>query len=154
MARYRNGSPDPVTWTYDDRFFPRAADSDMESELGSDKSTDTNTSEEHVSVAMEEEGGYKGEVEERVIVGSGGMGVEARVHPRAFHSQESTEDYGCVICAQMLVDPLTLHCGHSFCQLCLARMWHNKNRTSPLNLQCPVCRQPWMSLPQINIQLR
>lgn len=60
----------------------------------------------------------------------------------------------CVICAQVLLDPLTLHCGHSFCQPCLAGLWDSKRREHAMRLMCPVCRQPWRNLPGINIQLR
>ena len=64
------------------------------------------------------------------------------------------DDISCVVCAEVLVDPCTLHCGHSFCQLCLASIWKNKTLPSPANLHCPVCRQPWGSYPGVNIQLR
>ena len=60
----------------------------------------------------------------------------------------------CVVCAQALIDPVALNCGHSFCQLCLANMWSNKGRPHPLQLKCPACQQPWKILPAINIQLR
>ena len=64
------------------------------------------------------------------------------------------DELTCVICAQTLIDPMTLNCGHSFCQLCLATMWLAKRRDNLLQLQCPVCRQPWKILPAINAQLR
>lgn len=63
------------------------------------------------------------------------------------------DDISCIVCAEVLVDPCTLHCGHSFCQLCLASVWKNR-AVSPANLHCPICRQPWGSYPGINIQLR
>ena len=65
-----------------------------------------------------------------------------------------SEDVSCVVCSEVLVDPCTLHCGHSFCLLCLASIWKSKSLPSPNNLQCPVCREPWGSYPGINIQLR
>lgn len=67
---------------------------------------------------------------------------------------ESGDDISCIVCAEVFVDPCTLHCGHSFCQLCLASVWKSKTWSSPSNLHCPVCRQPWGSYPGINIQLR
>ena len=67
-----------------------------------------------------------------------------------------TDDILCIVCAEVLVDPCTLHCGHSFCQLCLASVWKSKTllSPSPASLHCPICRQPWGSYPGINIQLR
>ena len=114
--------PQELQW-YDERSYPRSADSDMESEIGSEISVD---SEDHTSVNMEE------------IVRDSNVQTDL------------IEDFICVICAQLLVDPTTLHCGHSFCQLCLA----NVLETRPGQLQCPVCRQPWRNIPGINIQLR
>ena len=67
---------------------------------------------------------------------------------------ETLADILCTVCSEVLVDPCTLHCGHSFCQLCLAAMWKNSSVKSPFDLCCPVCRQPWGNFPGVNIQLR
>lgn len=64
------------------------------------------------------------------------------------------DDVLCVVCAEILVEPCSLHCGHSFCQLCLASLWKSHGKKLPLYLQCPVCRQPWVHFPGVNIQLR
>ena len=126
---------------YNETFYPRADDSasDMESEY----SVESVSSEDFTSVEME------GSTERQFA--TEGMDFSAD------HDHDSptvTEDFTCAICAQMLVDPLTLHCGHSFCQLCLASMWAAKQKPSPMRLECPVCRQPWRNLPGVNIQLR
>ena len=68
--------------------------------------------------------------------------------------EDSPEDFTCSVCAQVLLDPQSLHCGHSFCQLCLASVWASKGKSSPNILQCPVCRLPWRNFPGINIVLR
>lgn len=65
-----------------------------------------------------------------------------------------SEDLSCAVCAEIFVEPCTLHCGHSFCQLCLAAIWKSNRSKSPLYLYCPVCRQPWVNFPGVNIQLR
>ena len=65
-----------------------------------------------------------------------------------------SEDVSCAVCAEIFVEPCTLHCGHSFCQLCLAALWKSSRNKSPLQLHCPVCRQPWVNFPGVNIQLR
>lgn len=65
-----------------------------------------------------------------------------------------SDDTLCAVCAEILVEPCSLHCGHSFCQLCLAAIWKSHRNKSPLYLNCPVCRQPWANFPGVNIQLR
>ncbi len=66
-----------------------------------------------------------------------------------------SDDMSCVVCSEVLVDPCSLQCGHSFCLLCLANLWKSKGRAPPSRLQCPVCRESWgSSYPGINIQLR
>jgi len=66
-----------------------------------------------------------------------------------------SDDMSCVVCSEVLVDPCSLQCGHSFCQLCLANLWKSKARAPSTILQCPICRESWgSSYPGINIQLR
>lgn len=60
----------------------------------------------------------------------------------------------CAVCSDVLLDPMSLHCGHTFCQLCLARVWRSSGRLPPDRLLCPVCRLPWRNFPGINITLR
>ena len=43
----------------------------------------------------------------------------------------------CCICLQAKVDPVTTHCGHSFCRQCLHDHWVTP-RTS--RTRCPLCR--------------
>ena len=97
-----------------------------ESDKRSEQMTDS--SGEHISVNME--------------IGSG------------LEDQMIMDELTCAICAQTLIDPISLNCGHSFCQLCLATMWLANGRNNLLQLQCPVCQQPWKILPEINTQLR
>ena len=80
--------------------------------------------------------------------------LQSRTHEEGESAIPSlSEDISCVVCAEVLVEPCTLHCGHSFCQLCLAALWKCSGK-SPANLLCPVCRQPWVNFPGVNIQLR
>nr|XP_006818591.1 PREDICTED: bifunctional apoptosis regulator-like [Saccoglossus kowalevskii] len=57
--------------------------------------------------------------------------------------------FNCGCCYELMVQPTTLNCGHSFCRLCLARWWKISNNTT-----CPGCRQQWNGFPHINIILR
>ncbi|XP_013358978.1 PREDICTED: E3 ubiquitin-protein ligase RNF135 isoform X2 [Chinchilla lanigera] len=47
------------------------------------------------------------------------------------------DDLGCCICHELLRDPTTLLCGHSFCRACLERAWR-----AGAPRACPVCREP------------
>ncbi|XP_053471604.1 bifunctional apoptosis regulator-like isoform X1 [Ictalurus furcatus] len=55
----------------------------------------------------------------------------------------------CHCCYDVLVNPTTLTCGHSFCRHCLAQWWESSRRT-----ECPECREPWQGFPKVNILLR
>jgi Lon protease-like protein len=55
----------------------------------------------------------------------------------------------CGICMQLLSDPLTLPCGHTFCASCLIQMSHSANSnsiTSSSSSACPFCRAPILSI--------
>ena len=71
------------------------------------------------------------------------------------HQASISDDLLCTICTCVLHDPMSLHCGHSFCQLCLACMWKNaREPESAARINCPVCRKSWRNFPGVNIQLR
>ena len=63
-------------------------------------------------------------------------------------------DFTCSVCSDILLDPVSLHCGHTFCQLCLAGVWQSSGRLPAARLVCPVCRLPWRNFPGVNITLR
>ena len=54
----------------------------------------------------------------------------------------------CPVCRDVQVDPCTLACGHSACQLCLARIWESGS------IFCPLCKEPWKIIPAINYDYR
>ena len=61
----------------------------------------------------------------------------------------SLDNYTCTCCFEILYNPISLLCGHNFCQICLAN-WYliSSNRV------CPLCRQEWMGAPKLNIVLQ
>ncbi|XP_043093267.1 bifunctional apoptosis regulator-like isoform X3 [Puntigrus tetrazona] len=61
----------------------------------------------------------------------------------------SAPEFVCHCCYDVLVDPTTLNCGHSFCRHCLAEWLHSSQRN-----ECPECRERWQGFPRINILLR
>ncbi|XP_059114932.1 tripartite motif-containing protein 43-like [Peromyscus eremicus] len=53
-------------------------------------------------------------------------------------SQAFQEELTCFICLNCLTDPVTISCGHSFCQACLHLSWEDIQ----LPVHCPMCREP------------
>ena len=47
--------------------------------------------------------------------------------------EEFPDEFACPLCANLLFEPVTTPCGHSFCRDCLLRAMDHKNH-------CPVCR--------------
>ncbi|XP_073697827.1 bifunctional apoptosis regulator-like [Garra rufa] len=64
----------------------------------------------------------------------------------------SASEFSCHCCYQVLVDPTTLTCGHSFCRHCLASWW--ASALPRVRTDCPECRALWVGLPKVNILLR
>ncbi|KAE8579792.1 hypothetical protein XENTR_v10024184 [Xenopus tropicalis] len=61
----------------------------------------------------------------------------------------SVSEFSCHCCYDILVNPTTLNCGHSFCRHCLALWWVSSKKT-----ECPECRNTWEGFPKVNILLR
>ncbi|KAM5315862.1 E3 ubiquitin-protein ligase TRIM22-like isoform 1-T4 [Glossophaga mutica] len=62
-----------------------------------------------------------------------------------FSSQESINGLTCPICQELLREPMSLNCGHSFCQDCITTHSESGNSLG-LECCCPVCQsryQPW-----------
>ncbi|XP_061475310.1 RING finger protein 39-like [Rhineura floridana] len=47
------------------------------------------------------------------------------------------EEATCSICLEYFIDPVTIDCGHNFCQACFNRFWGDPNTTA----SCPQCRE-------------
>ncbi|XP_028406702.1 bifunctional apoptosis regulator-like [Dendronephthya gigantea] len=61
----------------------------------------------------------------------------------------SLEELECGCCYELLLNPTTLTCGHSFCRYCLAK-WFKTSKKA----ECPECRQTWIGFPSVNVHLR
>ncbi|XP_053716096.1 uncharacterized protein LOC128755998 [Synchiropus splendidus] len=63
------------------------------------------------------------------------------------------ESFSCSICLDLLKDPVTLNCGHSFCQVCVEGYWGSEGERNIC--QCPQCRRTFTPRPllQKNIML-
>ncbi|XP_009585624.1 PREDICTED: E3 ubiquitin-protein ligase TRIM39-like [Fulmarus glacialis] len=47
------------------------------------------------------------------------------------------DEVSCSICLELFQDPVSIHCGHSFCRACITQNW--KGLTT--NFSCPRCRE-------------
>ena len=63
--------------------------------------------------------------------------------------RQYSEDFCCGVCYDLMVEPSTLQCGHSFCRPCLAQ-WYLSSK----QLVCPSCRQDITALPNVSVALR
>ena len=55
--------------------------------------------------------------------------------------QRMGENLQCSICSDVVRQPQSLHCGHSFCSYCIER-WAMEKRRAPNGTFCPKCRSP------------
>lgn len=57
------------------------------------------------------------------------------------------DQYNCSVCLDLMTDPVTIPCGHSYCINCIKEYWiqdqHKKTR-------CPQCRHEFSSRPSLN----
>ncbi|KAG2466243.1 TRI16 protein, partial [Polypterus senegalus] len=54
------------------------------------------------------------------------------------------DEFTCSICLDTLTDPVSLHCGHSFCLKCLSDCWDQSQVCS-----CPQCRHVFIVRPEL-----
>ncbi|XP_075623950.1 bifunctional apoptosis regulator isoform X2 [Balearica regulorum gibbericeps] len=89
---------------------------------------------------MEEDETLQGETERAKVESHATLEIGRRV---------SVSEFLCHCCYDMLVNPTTLNCGHSFCRHCLALWWVSSKKN-----ECPECREKWEGFPKVNILLR
>uniref|UniRef100_A0A8C3K3M7 RING-type domain-containing protein n=1 Tax=Calidris pygmaea TaxID=425635 RepID=A0A8C3K3M7_9CHAR len=47
------------------------------------------------------------------------------------------DEVRCSICLGIFQDPVSIHCGHSFCRSCITETWEGLTT----NFSCPQCRE-------------
>uniref|UniRef100_A0A3Q3XBK1 Uncharacterized protein n=1 Tax=Mola mola TaxID=94237 RepID=A0A3Q3XBK1_MOLML len=58
----------------------------------------------------------------------------------------SEEQVHCSICLDVFTNPVSIPCGHNFCQRCILGYW----KTSPL-YQCPMCKKSFYKRPDLSV---
>ncbi|KAF4088794.1 hypothetical protein AMELA_G00058930, partial [Ameiurus melas] len=58
------------------------------------------------------------------------------------------DQFSCPICLDLLKDPVTISCGHTFCMVCINDFWDQEDRKGVYS--CPQCRQTSTSRPVVS----
>nr|XP_055059664.1 tripartite motif-containing protein 16-like isoform X3 [Misgurnus anguillicaudatus] len=59
----------------------------------------------------------------------------------------SEDQFICSICLDLLKDPVTIPCGHSYCMSCITYCWNQDDQKR--NYSCPQCRQTFNTRPDL-----
>ncbi|XP_065118149.1 tripartite motif-containing protein 16-like [Paramisgurnus dabryanus] len=58
------------------------------------------------------------------------------------------DQFMCSVCLDLLKDPVTIPCGHSYCMSCITNCWNQDDQKR--NYSCPQCRQTFNTRPDLN----
>ncbi|XP_049338064.1 tripartite motif-containing protein 16-like [Astyanax mexicanus] len=58
------------------------------------------------------------------------------------------DEFSCSVCLDLLKDPVTIPCGHSFCMVCINKFWDQEDQKKIYS--CPHCRHTFTSRPVVS----
>uniref|UniRef100_A0A3B1JD71 Tripartite motif-containing protein 16-like n=1 Tax=Astyanax mexicanus TaxID=7994 RepID=A0A3B1JD71_ASTMX len=58
------------------------------------------------------------------------------------------DEFSCSVCLDLLKDPVTINCGHSFCMVCINGFWDQEDQKKIYS--CPHCRHTFTSRPVVS----
>ncbi|XP_049338090.1 tripartite motif-containing protein 16-like [Astyanax mexicanus] len=58
------------------------------------------------------------------------------------------DEFSCSVCLDLLKDPVTISCGHSFCMVCINKCWDEEDQKKIYS--CPQCRHTFTSRPVVS----
>ncbi|XP_041436624.1 E3 ubiquitin/ISG15 ligase TRIM25-like [Xenopus laevis] len=59
------------------------------------------------------------------------------------------DELSCSICLSIYTDPVSLPCGHNFCQVCIGKKWGTKVDSCLEKTSCPKCRKRFKRRPEL-----